>query len=290
MHVMNIDALLDDERAYLLGLYLTDGYVGRQSKSTERFELGLAGDEVEIACRVAGVLRRCGLNPHVYLLRSGRFIVVHASGANLSSFFPSKAEVESSRGTSVFGWVSSHGLEVPFIAGLVDGDGSATVKVRFPHGSFFGKLQVQVAFAQYTFQFLVEFVYKYVNSLVTGGASLLADREALSGRGKRVCILSRGRDALLAQGVAHWSFKFARLVARLQEIEKERAASDLRSKFVTMSEAARRLELSVSTIFRWCESGKLKSMSLRNLGSKHRSAFRLVPVEEVERLKKGLDG
>jgi hypothetical protein len=286
---MNVDVLSADERAYLLGLYLADGTRSRRSKSTELVEFGLQGDEGEIARRVAEMLRRCGLNAHVYSLRKAWMFDVCASGVNLSLFFPDKTDVGvdwcSGPVGSALKWVISQTLEVPFIAGLVDGDGSATAKLQSREGCFFGKMQVQVAFSQTTFPFLVDFVHEYVNRLVAGGASLPDDADKWQSKtGRRVSILARGREALIRSGITKWSFKFTRLLSEVERLRGE--VAKLMSRYLTLRELAHTLGVGNTTVWRWCKKGKLKHVYVRSPSAKRRAAHLLVPVDEVKRLKR----
>jgi DNA invertase Pin-like site-specific DNA recombinase len=281
--VMNIDALSAEEGAYLLGLYLADGSSRWRSKSTKELSFGLQWDEGEIAKRVADMLGCCGLNPHIYPLRRTRMTVVYAVGVNIGSFFPVKKEVKGLGDNSALRRVVDGGFEVPFIAGLVDGDGSATVKLQHHAGSLFGKRQVQVFFSQSNFQFLVDFVYEYVNGLVPRGATLVDDKEAKAGVSKRVSILARGRDALIHHGILRWSFKFARLTNEVERVRRE--VAELKSKYVTLRKLADRLGLGNSTVWRWCKEGKLRHTYVRSPLSKRRATSLLVSVEEAQRIE-----
>jgi excisionase family DNA binding protein len=281
---VDTSALTPEERAYLLGLYFTDGYLERISKFSHALYIGLQVNEEEIANRVSKMLERSGLTPRIYSLRLTKGIILYASAANLVSLLGEKKGVASMGDSPTLEWMVSNGLEIPFIGGLIDGDGSATVKLLSQEGCFFGKMQVQVSFAQISFPFLVDFVHEYVNSLVTGGASLPNDSAKWRRKtGKRVSILARGREALASSGILSWSFKFMRLTKEVEQLRAKIAES--KSKYLTLRQLAHRLGVGNSTVWRWCKEGKIKHVYVRSPHAKRRAAHLLVPIEETGRLE-----
>lgn len=281
--MMNADALSAGERAYLLGLYFSDGCVRWCSRSTQELIFGFQLDEGAIADRVVELFRRCGLNPRVYFPKRANMIEIRVIATNIVSLFAEKEGVSSLSDHVGLRWVVANGLELPFLAGLVDGDGTATAKLTYSKGSIFGKVEVQTTFSQCVFPFLVDFVHEYVNSLCPGGAAL-PDPDSKSGdEMRRVFILVSGRDALIRGGVAGWSFKFVRLVSKLRELN--RAVADLKSRFLTVGEVARRLHLGYVTVWRWCKKGLIKCMWFGSRFSKSKVYRHIIPIEEVQRLE-----
>jgi hypothetical protein len=284
---MKVDALSAGERAYLLGLYFADGWIKRQRKTkSTTLSFGLQGDEGEIAERVAEMLKRMGLNSHVTHFRGNMYMIeVYANATNIVSFFAPKRGVRSFSGHVGLEWMSHvGGFEVPFIAGLLDGDGylyaeylgGGSKRVSARRGSIFGYLDVRWFFGQRKFSFLVDFVYRYVSALAPRGSSVWEEVGV-----SRVSILESGREALIRCGAAKWSWKVADWLRKVEKVKKE--ISDLKSRFLTTGRVARRLHLAHSTIDEWCRRGVIRHMHVRSSVSE---VYRyIVPIEEVERLE-----
>jgi DNA-binding transcriptional MerR regulator len=281
--VMNASTLSDEERAYLLGLYFADGWIReRHECDSTTLYLIFQGNEVEIANRVTGLHSRAGLRP-VTRSRKGEYsILLSATGKNLLSFFGRKRSVRSPDTNIGLRWMADvGGLEIPFIAGLLDGDGSVHARAISPKRSIFGAIQVDWVFAQTRFPFLIDFVHEYVNSLVSGGATVVVSPQS---RRRRVVITSRGRDILLRGGIARFSCKVKWFLSCLEKIKGE--IGSLRSRFLTTGEVARRLRVYGATVDDWCREGLIKHMLVCSSSSKGRGSYRhIVPVEEIERLE-----
>ncbi|WXG42587.1 MAG: hypothetical protein WED04_00510 [Promethearchaeati archaeon SRVP18_Atabeyarchaeia-1] len=281
---MNVDILSGEERAYLLGLYFADGYLKkRQGVSTQIVGFSLQGNEKVIASRVFEMLKRAGLIPHMYSIRRGRAIEVWSTGVNVISFFCDKTAVTSLDSHAGLRWMISKGLEIPFIAGLIDGDGNVTAKLDGLRRSIFGWLKVEWSFSQTTFPFLVDFISDYTNRLVAGGASVSISRRG----GRTVSILSFGRDALVRGGISRFSWKVAN---GLQQVERIRAKLESwRSEFLTPREVAGRLGLSSTTVIKWCKIGCVRRVGVRSCDSAEALHDRyLIPADELDRLEKDL--
>lgn len=281
--VMNVDVLSVGERAYVLGLYFADGCMVKKNRSSFRVQFDLQGDERDIVGRIVGMFRRSGLNPCVYERFGGRnmFRVV-VIGGNLPSLFPRKRVFLSS---AEFGdWVREKGfdggeLAVPFVAGLVDGDGTCLVQNKSKY--IFGSPNLYWSFSQIKYKFLADYLVEYVRRLGSGGVHF---RDNLGRRARVVEFSQRGRDALVRAGIACWSFKVARCLKEFEEAKGE--VLYLKAKFWKPSQVAQRLHVTSITVHRWCKLGYIeKFLRIRGLKARRGSYSYLIPVEEIQRLE-----
>jgi hypothetical protein len=231
---------------------------------------------MEIAERIGGMFRRSGLNPGIRREEDSYVIRVTVIGTNLVLLFPVKVEV-GSMGAVALRWIKDEGVEVPFIAGLLDGDGNTRVYYN-ARGAVFGYVCRDWSFAQTKFPFLVEFVDAYVNSLAAKGASLHNMKGA-----RVVAILAYGREALLHRGIGEWSYKVKDWLRRSEKLD--RWLANVKSSFLTAGQVARRLRVSQSWVVESCRRGRIKHILIRSLLAKGKNYFHIIPVEEVERLE-----
>jgi hypothetical protein len=264
--------------AYLLGLYFTDGSLCHTWKTCWRVSFYLASDEAELVERVARYLRSFGRTPHVRPPKSRNYFTVRFSGSRSPPPFPDKKQFLS--GGDAWTWLSSEGLDdefaVPFIAGLLDGDGYC--RASFHGKGALGHVDVRWSFTQKKYGFLVDYLVRYVNNLASSGSTPLPGRDG----GREVLILAPGREALLRAGIARWSFKVARFLRSFEELRKR--VLEVRSRFLTPNQAAKRLHVDGTTVWRWCKLGFVKCIRVRGASSKIRGYRCLIPVEEVQRL------
>jgi hypothetical protein len=273
-----LDNLTVEERAYLLGLYFTDG-----CKVSSGINFTLAIYESEIAHRIVEFFERQGLQPRVYSYPGqARCIRVCINSVRIRSYFPDKRDF-CSRALCDFrvqSWVNREHLEgalgVPFVAGLFDGDGFVSAKVEY-RGTIFGSLHSYWTFFQVSYPFLVEFIERYVNHLASDGAHFNRAKE-----GKIVKISSRGREALITQGIAIWSVKASEWIKRVDQLRTQ--ISSLRAEFLSPTEAAARLQHPVNrcTLREWCHRGYIRHIRIRATSS---GPFKcLIPLAEVQTL------
>jgi hypothetical protein len=279
---MDVSKISSEERAYLLGLYLTDGYMNKRRKSTREIGFCLQGNEGEIANRVAELFSRSGLVPRTYQLYNGNQLRVVVVGANLLSFLPDKDELLhlSIDDATVKKFISTERLDgdfgIPFIGGLLDGDGCCSADYYTNRKCIFGFVCKRWSFAQTKFPFLVDFIASYACNLVRDGVSLTLSRHSE----KRLAwILESGRKAFVHAGIAKWSVKVARYQTRVEEISKVK--SNDRSSFLKPFEVAKRLHASQGSIRRWCKLGYIKHMRIRSASSRKRNHSYLVPEDQV---------
>jgi hypothetical protein len=275
----NMSMLPCEERAYLLGLYFTDG-----CKSPSGVQFTLASYEREIVDRIAKFFGQLNLSPRVYTYPAkANCIRVHVNDIRLRSFFPDKnefssLELEDSR---VQRWIKCEHLEgdlgVPFIGGLLDGDGYVDARVEFKHTTF-GSLHSYWSLFQMNYPFLVDFTRRYVESLASGGAAFNRVKQ-----GKLVKISGQGMEALLSKGIAMWSVKISNWINKVELLGKQ--ISSLKMEFLSPKVVAVKLQHAVNrcTIREWCNHGFVKHIRIRQTSA---SPFKyLIPVTEVQRLK-----
>jgi hypothetical protein len=257
-------------------LYFADGSLRKRRKSSWIVGVALQGDEMSIAERVAGMLRRSGLNPRIYCERGSYVIRLTATAMNLTVLFPVKGRVRSMSDVALR-WVVEEGVEVPFVAGLLDGDGNTRVRYD-SRESVFGYVCSEWSFAQTKFPFLVDFFGDYVNGLVVRGASV-----SNSVGVHIVSILRSGREALLLCGIAEWSYKVKDWLVRSESLE--RWLMDIRSRFLTTGQVALRLGIGRCWVAKLCRRGRIRHILIRSVLSSGKRYYNIIPVEEVERLE-----
>jgi excisionase family DNA binding protein len=281
---LQVDALSPEEWNYLRGLFLADGYSvamhGRFRGYVVYFYL--QGNEEELALRVAGWLRRAGLNPRLWRQRRRKdMVAVVTSSKSLLGFLPDKkALLRDAMARRRFfdenRLLSAEG-GVPFIAGLLDGDGHCGVTIMNGRGCF-GRWvsKYKWSFTQRRYMFLAEYVSKFVESLVQGGAHIFIVPNGAA----EVDIHKSGTKALLEAGIARYSWKVVQWQRSIADVESERV------KHCNVGEAARIIGVSKQVVRRWLKSGEMKHV--RNEGKIWRRSppsIPYIPMEEVERFK-----
>lgn len=274
-----------EELAYLLGLFLADGCrrtrVNRRGSREFFVKFTLQGDEEELAWRVVGLLRRIGLNPSVECPRQSWALIVKVWSRTLYEFLPNKELLLADdccrqRFFDEFGLREAR-CSVPFVGGLLDGDGSCVVRVvRTRHGIRLGGVW-NWSLVQSRYAFLAEYVYQFVGRL-EGARRCVSVWRSGDKRGTHVFILKGGASALLEAGIGWYSWKVARWFRRIVEIRS------MRHDLVTTTEAAKSVGVGYWTMYRWVRAGKVRCVR----GSACCRSY--IPVGEVQRLKQEVNG
>jgi excisionase family DNA binding protein len=284
-------ALSSAEWNYLRSLFLTDGSaklgLSRVKKRNRVYPhygvyFYLQGNEGELARRVQWLLARAGLKSRLDKDPSKEMLVVSVFSKSLFNFLPRvetlKRDIQVR--DSYFeecGLLTSEG-GVPFLAGLIDGDGGCNATVRVKRNGL-PYVEKSWRFSQHKLPFLVDYVERIMQSVICPkerSTSTHLDPHRNSWSPNPISVVSflrAGVDALLAAGISNYSWKVSRWLKRVEELCKWRGS------YLTTSEAAKLLNVDVTTIRSWVVAGKLRH-SLR------RGHWSYVPVEEVERLKK----
>lgn len=242
-----------------------------------------------MACRVVKLLKRVGLNPFKWKHSKKKMVTVAVNSKDLCRFLPDKQALRGKGIAEVESFLVENKLfgircGVPFIAGLIDGDGHASVRMDY-RDSVFGAVVSHWGFAQTLFPFLIDFLEAYVDGLTPNGVSVgYAGSES---NGRVVSILKRGREALLSRGITEYSWKVQRWLLKVEKLSS--ALSELKLRFYSPFEVAQRLHglISLSTVIRWCRSGHIKHILIRG-SPKSKYYMHLIPVEEFRRLESEL--
>jgi hypothetical protein len=284
---MNLSRLLSEEKAYLLGIYLADGYMRKRHKPTHELRIHLQGNEMEIADKIINMFRRSGLNPRLEKNPREYELTVIVTATNLVSLFPEKKKLFSLPASRLRRWaIREHlygDLGIPFIAGLLDGDGSCYV--GYDRSSLLN-LTVKWSLFQSNCQFLSVYLKEHVNKLVLGGSTLAQIKSRGRKEGAMVTILKSGREVLLRNGIAKWSFKVNRFVGRYEAINRQKL--ELTSSFLRTGQVAIRLNVSAKTIENWCRKKRIKHLRISSIKSSY--CRYLVPLDEVQKLEVELAG
>lgn len=287
--VMKIDALSAEERLYILGFFLADGSSWIESASGmrrgRRVEFHFSGNEEDLSCRIASYLRRAGLAPRVKRYSQKNMITLLVYSRSFAEFLPDKkalredAEVrekllvENKLFTVEFG--------IPFIAGLLDGDGSCETSV-IRNRCYFGHVnQYKWSFSQSKYPFLVDYMMKFVGSLPSASKSVHV--RAPPNRAMTVNIYRCGIKALMDAGISRHSWKVVAWLKKVAEIRSKRL------KYYTTGQAAHVLKVSPWVVVSLLKVGRMKYIrGRRNSAGSRGLSYHYIPVAEVERFREEL--
>jgi len=279
---VRVDALSSAEWLYLFGLFLADGFRGSFYHG-RAYQGGffLQWDERELAERVASFLERAGLRPMLRFPKKGRMVEVRVFSVQLLGMLPDgwsllddvSARERFFEGNDLF---SVRG-GIPFLAGLIDGDGSCSairMKAKWAEKCVYGVVDKwHWTFAQSKFPFLVDYVKRFLGVVAPMGGFHVYEVKggyAAKGVGYHVCLTKPVITALMSAGFAEYSWKAARWQSKVAEFRSRRAS------YYRLSEAAAVLHVNRKTVWRRLQAGKVKYV--------RRSQWFYIPAQEVERL------
>ncbi|WXG43610.1 MAG: helix-turn-helix domain-containing protein [Promethearchaeati archaeon SRVP18_Atabeyarchaeia-1] len=284
---LNITALSKKELAYLLGLYIADGYSHLGKKTMRRkshsYRVGfcLNIDELELARRIAGLLRRIASNPQIHKdKRKDMWIVLTYSKA-LFQFLPRKSALRDSP-DAVNRFLEENKLAsvecgIPFIAGLIDGDGNCQVCVeKGEKKPCFGAIgQWKWSITQSRYLFLIGYAKGFVECLAPAST-----RVRVRSNGPTVLYIRKlGIIALLDAGIAEFSYKAVDWLKRVDECRSERRG------YLTTGQVARMLNVSYLTVERWIKSGRIRHLRKKLALGKSSLSWYYIPVDEAKRVE-----
>jgi hypothetical protein len=281
---LKVKALSAEEWDYLLGLFLSDGSSDVNEGRNYRVRFALQGNEAQLARKVVELLRRLGL--HSTILRDKRedSWTVHAISVCLYHSLPCKKTLNESATARERFFEENRLLTkeagVPFLAGLIDGDGGCHPTIRVKRNGL-PYLEKCWRFSQFKLPFLVDYVEKLMKSVVARSercVSVRIDPHKGSWSSNPLSIVSflkPGIDALLAAGIGNYSWKVSRWLKKTGELRSWRGS------YLTTPQVAKLLKVDAATVRSWVRIDKLRR-ALR------RGRWFYVPVWEVDRLKKEL--
>jgi hypothetical protein len=275
---LRVDALSAEEWNYLRGLFLADGCSYRKSvECSYHVKFFFQGDEGELTRRVVEMTRRVGLNPHVLTDSRKDMVTVDVLSKSLLSFLPTKMRLLLDDGERAR-FFEGNGLYdvkggIPFLAGLLDGDGSCWVTMQRCRFEYLNKWNWN--FAQGKYLFLVDYVRRFVESLAEGG---VAERIRSNGV-VELHFRKAGIIALLNAGISNSSWKVARWVERCAAFESERV------RYYSAHQVARLFGVSNNFVIRrLLRGGKMRYERGYVRGSEAGTCY-YIPVEEVEKFR-----
>ncbi len=288
---LRVDALSSKEWSYLLGLFLTDGsadfWLRKSGCGRWRVRFYLQGGEKEIAHRVAELLTRLGLRPRFDRASKGEsMITVRVLSKSLFNFLPDKKAlaIDVAVRERFLAESGVFGLEngIPFLAGLLDGDGSCQVSVEKRKRRSGAVNFWKWCLCQDKLMFLLDYIERFVKSLAKDEGSVRI--EVARTGGHRASIRKRGVVALLDSGIAQYSWKASRWLEKVARIQGER------KKYLTTGQVAAMFGVCREYVRSQLEAGKVRYV--RGTGKARESRvpsalFRcryFVPVEEANRL------
>jgi hypothetical protein len=284
---MNNSALSCEDMSYLLGLFFADGCLYKKRKTSKTptgLNWTLQGDEDGLATKLVALLRRADLNPHVYFSRKWSEIIVAVNAVNLTEAFSVKTNLlDQSAAWKFFEHKELLNVRcgIPFVAGLIDGDGTCRVTYRLRRKSRggLGSIESQWSFSQNRFRCLCEYLHRFILTLTASGSTYGTyhrRRKKKESVEHVVSISKSGIAALLKHGIGDYSWKVERWQHDLADLQNR--LSLIRSSVHTVGQVARSLGLNKVTVWAWCKTGKVKTVQSGN------GAWYLIPSKEVERL------
>ncbi len=247
--VLKIGALSAREWNYLYGLFLSDGFAYRV-RTTGEVVFCLQGNEKEIAIRIVNLLRRIGLHPRLVRIQSKDMIYVRAYSVSIVDFLPNKKALLSDLVSRERFYEENRLLKVkegiPFLAGLIDGDGYCGVTVTEEY--FRGGLNKwRWSFAQTRYAFLVEYIARFVDSIASGSW-----KAAIYGRKREIYFHKSAIIRLLGLSIAEYSWKAAQWQEHVDRLQRELPP------YFTAGDFARVFKVSGDIVTRWIRDGMLK--------------------------------
>jgi len=276
---VDIETLSNADWNYLLGMYFADGNRGRKYE----IKFCLQGNEGDIAEKVTQLLKRTGLSPHTVFGESGKDdIILRVYSTRLVDLLPNKKTMMSDPDAreEFFDENKLFTVEngIPFLAGLLDGDGCCPVFLRKRHGARGEIDKWGWSFRQTRLPFLIDYVTTFVHSIAPNSLRVTTQE---GGRKQTIRFRKPATIALLDAGLAMYSCKVARWCEKTTKIAYHVAD------YITTGEAARILNVSDSTVRKWISTGKLKSCPESDYMTERH--WKHVSREELERFREKIN-
>lgn len=207
-------------------------------------------------------------------------ITVATCSRSLFDFLPDKKSLKKDAGTRKRFLEENNlfGIEggIPFLAGLLDGDGSCQVNIQKYY--FHSVRPWRWSLIQSSYPFLVDFVEKFVNSLVPKSVTVTVR----SNGPREAWIHKSGINALLDAGIARYSWKVAQWSQKMTEAQCKE------TNYYNTGQVARMFNVSGYIVRSWLKAGKLKyrreTVRTRKTGGLTLSRH-YIPIEELEKFR-----
>jgi len=286
----DVSALTTEKWNYIRGLFLADGY-----SSTHGTRFCFSEEEEGLAHRLFELLNRAHLTPKISRSNRKKMVTVDVYSRSLHFFLPSdKRTLANTTAWSEFLRKNRLGYArfgIPFVAGLLDGDGCCSVCVQHGNGSYFGTVSKwRWIFSQSKYPFLAEYMKGFVESLAPGSIRVCQHDHVGNRLGSfngvvDVSILKRGAIAMLNAGISNYSWKVSQWLGKVQQAYRERRA------YSTTGQVARIIGVNAKTIRRWLNMssghGQITARYIRKKPTKDRKygSWYYIPERDVETLK-----
>jgi hypothetical protein len=286
---LDVSALTTEEWNYIRGLFLADGY-----SSIHGTRFCFSKDEEGLAYRLIELLKRAQLAPKISKSMGKKMVNVDIYSRSLHSFLPSdKRSLANTATWSEF--LKKNRLRnvmfgVPFVAGLIDGDGCCSVHIQHGNASYFGTVSKwRWVFSQSKYPYLTEYLKRFVENLASRSIRVCQHDRVSNDLGSfngvtDLNILKPGALALLNADISKYSWKVSRWLEKVQEAYRERRT------YSTTGRIARIIGVHPKTIRRWLgeSSGNRQIMTryVRRKSTKDRKygSWYYIPESEVEKL------
>lgn len=300
---LNVTALSALEWNYLRGLFLADGHSYVDKRVAKRMQgrrrrayvvkYSLQGNEEQLARNIAAMLKRTELNSRVEKCSKRYEWDVYVFSKQLLYFLPDKkslVDVETRKRFFEENRLFTLEEGMPFLAGLLDGDGSFGPYVKKAPFNRLDPWRWEFAQSKCGMTFLVEYIEKFVESLVSnsvivrvkrGIGGIVDGRKLPAADLVSVRIRKSGILGLLEAGVARYSWKADRWLKATAEFRSERES------YYSTGEAARMLGVSRATVVRWLNASRISYVRRRGSGNSKGLCFRYIPANEFQKFKKG---
>jgi excisionase family DNA binding protein len=175
---------------------------------------------------------------------------------------------------------------IPFLAGLLDGDGSFGPYVKKSPFERLDPWRWEFAQSKSRMTFLVDYIKTFARSLAPDSVTVRMMRRrggVVLGRKLptddlvNIRIRKSGIVSLLKAGIVRYSWKAERWSMAVANFRSERLT------YYTTGEIARMLGVCLSTVGRWLDTGKMTYIRRKGSGNPNGLSFRYIPIHEFQR-------
>lgn len=240
------------EWSYIVGLYFADG--NRDQCCSYRVRFSLQGNEEAVARKITEILEKAGFHPRIIVGESGvDDIIVRTYSKSLFEYLPDKRVLvnDETMRQRFFqeNRLFSTDAGIPFLAGLIDGDGCCPVRVIRRSSPVGLVSKWNWSFEQARLPFLIEYIVKFVESFAPKSINVLVKK---GGRKRVVYFRKSATIALLHLGIAKYSWKANSWIEAIGKFQKESLS------YHTTGRIARMFGVSSELVMKWIKTGVLE--------------------------------